>query len=82
MGMDQIHEPNNKIIKGAGGASDLLNKEDGSALLRCKVCSPELAHVILKFEDCLDCRDIPDESSNKHHENHESFNQRFSSDVN
>ena len=33
MGLDQIHEQNNKIIKGAGGASDLLNKEDDSALL-------------------------------------------------
>ena len=26
MGLDQIHEQNNKIIKGSGGASDLLNK--------------------------------------------------------
>ena len=44
---------NNKIIKGAGGASDLLNKEDDSALLWWEVCSPELARVILEFEDCL-----------------------------
>ena len=64
--MDQIHEQNNKIIKGAGGASDLLNKEDDSALLRWEVCSPELARVILEFEDCLDRNDIPAASSNKH----------------
>ena len=82
MRLDQIHEQNNKIIKGAGGASDLLNKEDDSALLQWEVCSPELARVvILEFEDCLDWNDIPAESSNKHHEDNESFNQRFSSDV-
>ena len=81
MGLDQIHEQNNKIIKGAGGASDLLNKEDDSALLRWELCSPELARVIPEFEDCLDRNDIPAESSNKH-EDKESFKRRFSSDVN
>ena len=81
MGLDQIHEQNNKVIKGAGGASDLLNKEDDSALLRWEVCSPELARVILEFEDCLDRNEIPADSSTKHHEDNESFNQRFSSDV-
>ena len=82
IGLDQIHEQNNKVIKGAGGASDLLNREDDSALLRWEVCSPELARVILEFEDCLDKNDIPAESRTKHHEDNESFNQRFSSDVN
>ena len=81
MGLDQIHEQNNKVIKGAGGASDLLNKEDDSALLRWEVCSPELARVILEFEDSLDKNEIPAESSRKHHEDNETFNQRFSSDV-
>ena len=33
MGLDQIHEQNNRVIKGSGGASALLNKEDDSALL-------------------------------------------------
>ena len=81
MGLDQIHEQNNKIIKGSGGASDLLNKEDDSALLRWEVCSPELARIILEFESSLDRNDIPSESKTKHHENNEAFNKRFSSDV-
>ena len=81
MGLDQIHEQNNKVIKGAGGASDLLNKEDDSALLRWEVCSPELARVILEFEDCLDRNDIPADSNTKHHKDNESFNKRFFSDV-
>ena len=34
MGLNQIHEQNNKLIKGCGGASDLLNKVDNSALIR------------------------------------------------
>ena len=81
MGLDQIHEQNNKVIKGAGGASDLLNRGDDSALLRWEVCSPELARLILEYEDCLDKNDIPAESKSKHHEDNESFNKRFSCDV-
>ena len=81
MGLDQIHEQNNKVIKGAGGASALLNKEDDSALLRWEVCSPELARVILEFEDSLDKNEIPADSSTNHHEDNDSFNKRFSSDV-
>ena len=81
MGLDQIHEQNNKVIKGAGGASDLLNKHDDSALLRWEVCSPELARIVLEFEDCLDRNEIPAELTTKHHEDNESFNRRFSSDV-
>ena len=53
----------------------LLNKEDDSALLRWEVRSPELARVILEFEDCLDKNEVPAESSTKHHEDNESFNQ-------
>ena len=74
MGLDQIHEQNNKVIKGAGGASALLNKEDDSALLRWEVCSPELARVILEFEDSLDKNEIPADSSTNHHEDNDSFN--------
>ena len=81
IGLDQVHEQNNKVIKGAGGASNLLNKENDSALLRWEVCNPELARMILEFEDCLDRNDIPAESSSKHHEDNVSFNKRFSSDV-
>ena len=81
MGLDQIHEQNNKIIKGAGGASDLLNKVDDSALLRWEVCSPELARVILEFEDCLDRNELPAESPTKHHEDNEPFHKRFASDI-
>ena len=54
MGVDQIYEQNNNLIKGCGGASDLLRKVDDSALICWETCSPEIARVILEFEDCLD----------------------------
>ena len=81
MGLDQIHEQNNKLIKGSGGASDLLNKADDSALIRWETCSPEIARVILEFEDCLDRNDILAECNTKHHEDNQPFHKRFSSDV-
>ena len=68
MGSDQIHEQNNKLIKGCGGASDLLNKADDSALICWETCSPKIARVILEFEDCLDRNEILAELSTKHHE--------------
>ena len=82
MGLDQVHEQNNKVIKGAGGASALLNREVDSALLRWEVCSPELARVILEFEESLDKNESFAASYTSHHEDNCSFNNRFSSDVN
>ena len=63
MGLDQIHEQNNKLIKGCGGASDLLSKVDDSALILWETCSPEIARVIFRFKDCLDQNVILAESS-------------------
>ena len=34
MALDQVHERNNKIIKGVGGATSLFNTQDESALIR------------------------------------------------
>ena len=82
LGLDQIHKQNNKLIKGCGGASDLLNKVDDSALIYCETCSPEIARVILEFEDYLDRNEILVESSNKLSESRQPFYERFSSDVN
>ena len=53
-GLDQIHEQNNKLSKGRGGASDLLNKVNDSALNRQENRSPEFVRIIVEFEDCLD----------------------------
>ena len=34
MGLDQIHEQNNSVMKGMGGATPTLNKVDESSLAR------------------------------------------------
>ena len=58
IGLDQIHEQNNELIKGCGGASDLLNKVDDLALIRWETCSPDIARVMLEFEDRFDRIDL------------------------
>ena len=50
MGLDKIYEQNNKLIKGCGGASDLLNKEKDSAFIRWETCSPEFDPIIVELE--------------------------------
>ena len=80
--MNQIHKQNNKLIKGRRGARDLLSKVDDSALISWETCSPEIARVILEFEDCLDRSEIPPESSTKHHEDSQSLHERLSSNIN
>ena len=78
--LDQIYEQNNKLIKECGGATDLLNKVDGSDLIRWETCSLKIARVIL--EDCQDWNKILVESSTKHNESSQPFKERFPSDVN
>ena len=34
MGIDQAHEQNNAVIKGMGGATSVLNKDDKTGLAR------------------------------------------------
>ena len=58
MGLDQIDEQNNKLIKRCGEASDLYSKVNDSALIRWETCSPEITRVILESEDCLDRNEI------------------------
>ena len=42
MVLDQIHEQNNKLIKGCGGASDLLTKWMIQPLFAVKLVFPKL----------------------------------------
>ena len=80
IGLDQVHEQNNAVIKGSDRASDLLNKVDESALLRWEVCNPEVARLILEFEDAMD--DTPQvEVEAKHHEDNLNFRKNFVADV-
>ena len=46
MGLDQIHEQNNAVIKGMGGATKLLNVDDDSFLARWELCLHELTILV------------------------------------
>ena len=45
MALDQIHEQNNELIKGAGGATCLLNREEESSLLPWELCGSEITNI-------------------------------------
>ena len=80
MALNQVHEQSNKIIKGVGGATSLLNTQDESALIRWKTCGPEVARIASEFEDSLYNQDASS-SATKHHEDNENFRQKFDRDV-
>ena len=82
MALDQVHEQNNKIIKGAGGATQLLNRANESALIRWETCGPDIARIVGEFEDLLHSSDNDTlETTKKHHEDTPSFRLKFKKDV-
>ena len=76
---DQVHEQNNEVIKGLGGATPFLNREYDSGLMRWGLSGTEVARLLNEFED-----DIFEDQCNvseKHHENTPAFHKRFMADV-
>ena len=80
MALDQVHEQNNKIIKGVGGATSLLNTQDESVLIRWETSGLEVARIISEFEDSL-YNQGASSSAAKHHEDNKNVRQKFSRDV-
>ena len=81
MALDQLHEQNNKVIKGVSGATSLLNREDESALNRWALCGPDLSRMMEEFEDEYQSKNPNSAEPNKHHELSASFQSDFFSDV-
>ena len=81
--LDQVHEQNNKVIKGQGGASSVLNLQNDSALIRWETCGPEVAQIVSQFEELLkdESEMSSDSTAFKHHEDNEQFRAKFSKDV-
>ena len=85
MALDQVHEQNNTIVKGIGGATHLVNVSDESPLIRWELCAGELSKLLFDFENSA----LPSKSSvlddslqvKRHHEDNESFRNRFMKDV-
>ena len=78
--LDQVHEQNNKVIKGVGGASQLLNRSDESALIRWETCGPDVARIVSEFEDLIADYSYSNTNS-KHHEDTPTFREHFINDV-
>lgn len=73
LAIDQVHEQNNKIVKGDGGAIGLT--ENSSQLLRRMVSGPEMSRIIKDFEFSQELvRNIPKQEEQegqedfRHHE--------------
>ena len=80
MGLDQIHEQNNAIIKGTGGTVPYLNKEDESALTKWALCLHELTSIISAYEGKEEM-DFNNVEASHHHEDTLAFKKRYSNDV-
>ena len=80
MASDQVHEQNNKVVKGTSGATHLLNRQDKSGLERRELCGHEISHFVVEFQSSKNCR-ATGASIKKHHEDTLAFQKHFSSDV-
>ena len=81
MGLDQIHEQNNAVMKGMGGATSSLNKVDESSLARWGLCIHELASIVNEYEFEVNDMNSPHKAQ-RHHEGSVAFQKRFTTDVN
>ncbi|CAB3987554.1 Hypothetical predicted protein [Paramuricea clavata] len=74
--IDQVHEQNNALVKGDGGAVGLT--ENPAALHRWMVSGPEMARLIQEFEISTDKKKTTDL---RHHEDTEHAQTAFNRDV-
>ena len=65
---DQVHEQNNKRVKGDGVAVGILNSEE--ALLKCAISGPVLAKILEQGE-------TKELGKNAHHEDSDSYEKTF-----
>ena len=79
MALDQVHEQNNGKIKGASGATHLLNRADVSGLERWETCTPEIARIIESLEENIEVKTTED-LDKPHHEDRSSFQRNFAGD--
>ena len=79
--LDQVHEQNNKVIKGQGAAASVLNSQNDSALILWETCGPEVARIVSEFEELIDNYCSSERSSGtKYHEVNENFRTNFLKD--
>ena len=72
---DHLHEQNNKLVKGDGGAVDILAND--TALLKWMVAGPEIARIVRDFEVTDDVAQRDKTNPQWHHEDTLRFQSRF-----
>ena len=76
--IDQVHEQNNAMVKGEGGAVGLT--ENQNAHRRWMLSGPEMARLVNEFEAGM-VPDIATKENSKHHDEHRSFRVSFFKNV-
>ena len=79
MGIDQAHEQNNMVIKGKGGATLVINKDDESGLAWWDLCLHELPLIINEYKNTPKVK--PDFEPLRHLKDSKAFQNQFSADV-
>ena len=79
--LDQLHEQNNKAIKGISGATSVINRKDESTLNRRALRRPELVEIISQFENEYQQNDQSKPSTKDHHKCSKAFQTDFYNDV-
>ena len=80
MALDQVLEQNNEKIKGASGATQLLNRADVSGLELWEMCAPEIASIIESLEENIEAKTTED-FDKPHHEDRSLFQSNFAGNV-
>ena len=73
----QLHEQNNKVIKGISGTTSPRNRKDESALNRWALSGPELAEIISQVVNKYEQNDQSLPSTKDYHECRKLFKQIF-----
>ena len=80
MGLGQIHEQNNAVMKSMGGATSSLNKVDESSLARWGLCIHGLVTVVSEYQFEENDMNSPHEAQH-HHKDFVAFQTRFTTNV-
>ena len=77
IGVDHAHEQKNKVVKGDGGVTGILDQPN--ALMKWMIAGQEMSLMVTEFESLL--HDENENNSSMHHEDTAAFEKRFRNDV-
>ena len=82
IGINQVHEYNNKVIKNLGEANQLLNCTEDSPLITREISGPEVLQIVSKFGETIKSKhSINTDESLKQHEDTSAFEIAFMNDL-